>query len=138
MPVIFPNSEWIAAFKDKLNSDERYGRSAVGWEGKVLFIIERDSHFPNQQVVFLDLWHGECREAAILEEGLPMPNARFVLQAPYSNFLPVLRGEIHPMTALTTRKLRLKGDLAYIVRHLPVSLEFVRCAQEITTAVSGQ
>jgi putative sterol carrier protein len=39
------------------------------------------------------------------------------------------------MQALMTRKLHVKGNLAVLLRNVPVVLDFVRCAQEVTDSV---
>jgi hypothetical protein len=36
------------------------------------------------------------------------------------------------MQAMITRKLRVQGSMAYMMRNVPVVLDFVRCAREIT------
>ena len=41
--------------------------------------------------------------------------------------------ELDPMQAMITRKLRVQGSMAYMMRNVPVVLDFVRCAQEVDT-----
>lgn len=135
MESIFPDQAWVQAFEDKLNSDLKYRQVASKWEGDILFVIEPDDVLEEKLEIYLNLWHGACLDAYFLTEGMEHPEPRFTLQAPYHGFKQVLMGHMHPMTALTTRKLRLTGDLMYMVRNVPVVLDFVRCAQEITTRV---
>jgi putative sterol carrier protein len=42
---------------------------------------------------------------------------------------------MNPMTAMMTSKLKVDGDLGYMMRHVPTVLDFVRCAREITSDV---
>lgn len=65
-------------------------------------------------------------------------DADFVLTAPFSNFVRVLKGDLDPMQAMLTRKLVVKGNLAYMMRNVPTVLEFVRCAQDVTDKVLGE
>jgi putative sterol carrier protein len=87
-------------------------------------------------LIYLDLWHGSCRDAYVVEAG-EEKDAAFVLKAPYENFVRVLTGEMDPMTAMLTRKLKVTGSMSYMMRNVPTVLDFVRCAQEITTTYIG-
>ena len=136
MSVRFPEPAWLEAFAEKLNSDETYSQVAKNWEGDLVFAIEADETLSEPMNIYLDLWHGKCRQATYLED----PNQEdhtFVLIAPYGNFVRVLKGELPPMQAMMTRKLRVKGNMVYMMRNLPTVLEFVRCAQDVTTDALG-
>ena len=131
MAYLFPSAEWLKVFEEKLNNDEKYARIAKNWEGDILFNIEPEGPLPNPMKLYLDLWHGECRKAYIAEED--HQNPAYVLSAPYTNFARIIKGELDPMQAMITRKLRVKGSMAYMMRNVPVVLDFVRCAQEVDT-----
>jgi putative sterol carrier protein len=134
--AIFPEPDWFTNLSEKLNLDPTYGRVAGQWEGDLLFIVEADDVLDEPVAVYLDLWHGKCREAAILSDPEERP-AAFTIRAPYWQFVRVLTGEVQPMQALLTRKLQVQGNLPYLVRNVPTVLEFVRCCREITTGVHG-
>jgi len=127
----FPSPEWVQIFKDKLNTDAQYAEIARNWEGDVFLTIEPGESLENQIDVYLDLWHGKCREAYILENGLGQ-EAAFMLRGVYENYLLVLNGNLHPMQAMLTRKLSVRGNMGLLMRNVPTVLDFVRCAQEIT------
>jgi len=55
--------------------------------------------------------NGACR----LQEG-DLPNADLRLQASEKDLLRLFKGELNPMFAFTTRKLRLKGDVNLAMR----------------------
>ena len=57
----------------------------------------------------------------------------YVLSAPYGNLIRILKGDLDPMQAMITRKLRVMGSMDYMMRNVPTVLEFVRCAKEIDT-----
>lgn len=127
----FPSPEWVQIFKDKLNADAQYAEIAKKWEGDVILTIEPGESLEKQIDVYLDLWHGKCREAYIVENGLGQ-EAAFMLKGGYGNYLLVLNGDLHPMQALLTRKLSVRGNMGLLMRNVPTVLDFVRCAQEIT------
>lgn len=137
MSAVFPTPEWVTSFFDKLNSDEQYAKTAHNWEGDLIFLIEPGDGLENETIIYLDLWHGKCREAYIVATG-EEKEAAFVLQAAYGNFTRVLTGKLDPMQAMMTRKLKVKGSMAYMMRNVPTVLDFVRCAQEITDSYIGQ
>jgi putative sterol carrier protein len=127
----FPSAEWMKAIKDKLNADEQYAKIAQKWEGDLRFVIEPDELFKETVCVYLDLWHGKCRDAYI-EAASSINNPAFILKAPYGNFTKILSGEVGPMQALMTRMLRVEGSFAVLMRNVPTVLDFVRCCQEVT------
>jgi putative sterol carrier protein len=130
----FPTAEWVSVLMDKLNTDERYAQIARNWEGDMLFIIEPGGSLSQRIEIYLDLWHGKCREGTILSAA-DGRRAAFILKAPYDNFTRVLKGEIHPMQALMTRKLSVQGSMSVLMRNVPTVLDFVRCCQEVTDCV---
>lgn len=131
----FPSPEWLEALRLKLNADEHYGVVARNWEGDLYFDIRRDDRLSRNVSMYLDLWHGKCRGVAFDAPLDPLQRPRFVLTSSYGNFTAVLLGQMNPMTAMMTSKLKVDGDLGYMMRNVPTVLDFVRCAREITTDV---
>ena len=43
--------------------------------------------------------------------------------------------KLDPMQAMMTRKLNVQGSMAMMMRNVPVVLDFVRCAREVTSRV---
>lgn len=127
----FPTAEWTQAFMDKLNSDAQYAEIARNWESDISFSIEPSGKLTRPLWIYLDLWHGKCRQAIFQDKPLDTKPA-FILTASYANFVKVLRGDIHPMQAMMTRKLQVQGNMAVMMRSVPTVLDFVRCAKEIT------
>jgi len=135
MAVLFPSVDWLLAFKDKLNSDEKYAKIAQKWEGDIMFQVEPGGPVNEPVYFYLDLWHGTCRDAYIIQpEQVKATQAAYTLAAPYVHFVKLLQGKLDPMQAMITRKLKVQGSMAYMMRNVPVVLDFVRCAQEIETS----
>jgi len=131
--AIFPTSEWFAALKEKLNSDAHYAQVARNWEGDIRFVIDPGGSLTEQLLIYLDLWHGKCRDAFI-EPDQSERKAAFVFKAPYDQFIRVLLGEIDPMQAMLTRKLGVTGSMVVMMRNIPTVIDFVRCCKEVTTS----
>jgi len=133
MPFVFPSPEWVEGLSSKLNSDARYAQIAKKWEGDLTLVIEPSGPVKETLYYYFDLWHGTCRKQEILQS-LSIKSA-FILNAPYENFVKVLKGEIEPMTAMLTRRISVQGNMAVMMRNIPVVMDFVRCAREITSEV---
>ncbi|MEW5828345.1 MAG: SCP2 sterol-binding domain-containing protein [Chloroflexota bacterium] len=131
MIAVFPTPEWLTTLEEKLNSDVRYADIARNWEGDLLFHIQAGGPLKDELLYYLDLWHGKCRGVAILAN-LSEKQPAFVLRAPYENFARILKGELDPMQAMLTRKLQVQGSMAVMMRSVPIVLDFVRCAREVT------
>ncbi len=137
MAGIFPSEEWVLDLKEYLNSDEKYAEKAKKWEGDVIFAIDPAGALEEKTRIYLDLWHGKCRDAYLIPKGEEQ-DAAFIFRAPFNNFVRVLKGELDPMQAMLTRKLVVKGSMPYMMRNVPTVLEFVRCAQDVTDKVFGE
>ncbi|HMX18030.1 MAG TPA: SCP2 sterol-binding domain-containing protein [Anaerolineales bacterium] len=135
MSVIFPSAEWLAELEAKLNSDEKYREIAKNWEGDIFFNIEPEGNLKEPLTFYLDLWHGACRKVDYNPAAATYPKPTFILNSSYGNITAVLLGKMNPMTAMMTMKLKVQGNMGYMMRNVPTVLDFVRCAQEVTTDI---
>ncbi len=131
MPPAFPSPAWLSSFHNKLNADPQYASIAKKWEGDLIFSIEPDGQFPETVHFYFDLWHGKCRASRTLTSPDEV-NALFTISAPFANWKRILDGDLNPMQALLTQKLKVRGNMGYLMRNVPVVLDFARCAQELS------
>ncbi len=136
MSGVFPSIEWLEALHKHLNSDEKYAQIAKSWEGDIMFDILPSGALNERTLIYLDLWHGKCRKVQYNVD--QKTTSDFILQASYDDFVRVLTGQLAPMTAMMTRKLKVVGSMAYMMRNVPTVLQFVRCAQEVTDHYLGE
>ena len=140
MRALFPSQAWVEALVRVLNNDARYGEIARNWEGDLLFVIKTDGGAAETSEtrpthVYLDLWHGKCRSGRYLPPGVAdLPKPAFTLTAGFTHFAAVLGGSLDPMQAMLTRRLQVSGNMAYILRNVPVVLDFVRCCRSAAGA----
>jgi putative sterol carrier protein len=134
MNAIFPSAEWLKGLETKLNSDQRYAEIAKNWEGDLFIIVEPAGNLKEKLAFYLDLWHGQCRKVEFNPD-LSSRSPVFTLTATYDNIKDILIGKLNPMTAMMTMKLKVKGNMGYMMRNVPTVLDFVRCAQEVTTEI---
>jgi putative sterol carrier protein len=131
MTAKFPSQEWLQTLFVKLNSDEHYAQVAKNWEGDMCVVIEPGGALTEKQFYYLDLWHGKCRKVEVLKE-LGSFEPKYVLSATYENITRIMKGELDPMQAMMTRKLQVRGSMVYMMRNVPVVLDFVRCCRDVT------
>jgi CubicO group peptidase (beta-lactamase class C family) len=95
----FPTAEWLQELVDKLNSDENYARVAHNWEADMKVTVEAGGSLAAPIDFYLDLWHGKCRQAFILDGSQEVKPA-LVLRLPYENGVRLLKvGTLRRMTA---------------------------------------
>lgn len=139
MAYRFPSEEYVQAVMDVLNQDEQYAQIARNWEGDLVFVIEPDKGVNSTDLpmmLYFDLWHGKCREVRVIDpEFEEVPDAAFTLTAPQANYLQILQGELDPMQAMITRRLKVEGSMAYMLRNVPTVLDFVRCCSSVEIEV---
>ena len=135
MAAVFPSADWLKLLEDKLNHDAHYNEIAKKWEGDLIFDIQAEGSLSQPLLMYLDLWHGECRGVEYAPDPVKHPKPTFILRSPYNNFTSILQGKLDPMTAMMTSKLKVEGSLAYMMRNVPTILDFVRCCREITTDI---
>jgi putative sterol carrier protein len=132
--VAFGTQEWVEEFRERLNASPAYREAASTWEGALglEFGAEPDLGWPETRYAVLDLWHGECREAGFTTQA-EAQEAPFLIRAPYTRWKQVLRSELDPIKGMMQGKLRLRGDLPTIVRHVKAAKELVSIATQIPT-----
>jgi putative sterol carrier protein len=134
MPM-FASQGWFEAFRDQINASEDYRVSALDWEGDIAFriVAEPDRNVPADMWGYLDLWHGACRDARVIDAG-DADEAAYTLTAPYSRWKDVVHGDLDPIKAMMQGKLRVRGDLPKIVRYVKAANELVRLTGLVETA----
>jgi putative sterol carrier protein len=128
----FPSEEWIQEFAKILNESKSYEEAARTWEGDFLFILTPDDGLEKEYVFYLDLWHGKCRGAKLLETR-DEKMAQYAYEGPYSNWKKLIQGEIDPIRGLLTRKFKLRGSMINVMRASRAASELVSTAKKVQT-----
>jgi putative sterol carrier protein len=130
----FPSPEWLAAYREAINSSEEFRVAGAEWEGDVSYGIEAEptKHVMSDAWGWFDLHHGECRDAKPVtqDEG---ERATFVIRAPYSTWKDVIVGRLDPIKGMTQGRLRLSGDLHAIRDNVAAVGCLVSLAKSIPT-----
>jgi putative sterol carrier protein len=130
--VLFATETWIKCFHAEVNKSEAYRQAARTWEGDFYFVVEPEGSLTEPVYMYMDLWHGESREAFIAQDP-SMKSPEFVISAPVSTWKDVIELRLDPMKGLMIKKLKLKGNMAKIMRAVKAANELVRCTTHVPT-----
>ena len=124
--------DFARAYKAELNKSEKYRQSGKGWKWKVGLVVEAepDRNFKEPKGILLDLFEGEARDVTIV----PPEQARsadFVITGTYSRWKEVMRKQLDPTRAMLTGQLKVKGDLATLMRYTKAANEMTECTTRI-------
>lgn len=128
----FPSDEWIKAMMQDLNNSQSYKEAAKNWEGDFYFIIEPGGTLKDTVILYMDLWHGECRNAFMLEKQDGM-NPAFLLSGPVTIWKKVMTKQLDPMQAMMTGQLKLTGNMAMVMKNVRAAKELVESCTRIPT-----
>lgn len=129
---MFPSEEWIKALCQELNGSATYREAAKYWEGDFYFLVEPEGSLKETVILYMDLWHGECRSACVVsseEEKAP----EFRITASLSKWRKVIEKELDPIQGMITRQLKLKGNLMKVMKYPKAALELVNCCTMVPT-----
>jgi len=124
--------EWAQAYKDEINRSTVYRQAAAGWEGTVGLVVlaEPDKNVPEDQGIFMDLWHGEARDVRVTSRP-EAEKADFVITAAYSRWKKVAQKELDATKGIMLGQLKLRGDFPTIVRYTKASQELTECTARV-------
>jgi putative sterol carrier protein len=127
MAILFASQEWLDSLKKALETSQAYKEAAKNWEGDIYFIVEPDASYKQRNIMYLDLWHGECREASVItDENEKSPKYRIL--GPFTNWKQILNKKVDPVQSMMTGKIKVKGDMAQIMKMPRAAVELVNCA----------
>jgi putative sterol carrier protein len=135
--IPFPSDEWVQALERELNSSEAYADAAKNWEGDFYFVIQPDKDNPTQETTYLymDLWHGKCREAyQVTDKDAKKP--AFIMSGPYSKWKRVVTAQLDPIQGLMTQQLKLKGNMVMVMKNVKAAQEMVKACTRIDAEFS--
>lgn len=132
MTYRFPSIEWANELMARLNADAKFKTVGSRWEGDVNLYIEDAPGVAGSHVIYIDMWHGECRDVAVGDEVSARP-AAFRIKAPLAHWRRVLAQEIGPIQAMVSGQIRVYGNLAYILRNVGGTQRLVEIAATIPT-----
>ncbi|MBT9172679.1 MAG: hypothetical protein DDT21_01065 [Syntrophomonadaceae bacterium] len=138
-PYIMGSPEWVATYEKLIRESGEYKEAAKGWEGKVVIRVTANPALGLDEDSFqlLDLWHGECRFALLVPRAVG-EQADYILSGELERWEAVISGALDVTKAMMQGKIKLKGDLATIVRYVRASTLLTEIASRIPTKQLSQ
>jgi len=132
MAYAFPTDPWVKALMEDLNASAAYADAAKNWEGDFYFVVEPGGTLDHPVMLYMDLWHGKCREAfEVTDESAKSPVFR--LSAPVATWKKVLTKKLDPIQGMVTGQLKIKGNMAMIMKNVKAAKELVESCTRVPT-----
>ena len=128
----FPSDAWVKALMQDLNRSEAYAEAAKTWEGDFYFIVDPGGALDKTVILYMDLWHGKCRDAyQVTDESAKTPVFR--MSAPVATWKKVLTKKLDVIQGLVTGQLKLKGNMAMVMKSVKAAKELVESCTRVET-----
>jgi len=131
----FGTEGWVKALMEAINASAGYADAAKTWEGDFYFIIEPKAPGGKETAMYVDLWHGKCREAYLVADRSTKTPA-FVISAQESAWRKVIEGKLDPIQGMMTKQLKLQGNMVKIMGAVKAAKELVACTTRVPTKFS--
>jgi putative sterol carrier protein len=132
MAIQFISDAWIKALQKEVNASEAYRQAARNWEGDFYFYVTPGGPIKEQSAFYMDLWHGKCRDAFLVtDESTKDPV--FKMSASLDVWKKVIAKELDVIQGLLIRQIKLKGNMAMIMRNVKAAQELVECCTRVET-----
>ena len=128
MTIPFMSGEWAKAVQDAINANDVFREAAATWEGDFYFIAELKDG--SKSTVYLDLWHGACRDAFVPADS-STKSPEFEISGKIAIWKKVLGKQLDPAQALLTRQIKLKGNMTKLMRETKVAQELIKSAASV-------
>ncbi len=130
--IPFATDAWIKRLGEACNKSETYREAAKNWEGDLYVIVEPEGRLQETVYMYLDLYHGQCREAFVPADPTAL-TPEFYISGPVSVWKAIAEKKMDPMKALFTRKITLKGNMAKVLKNVKAANELVNCTTQFAT-----
>jgi putative sterol carrier protein len=122
MAILFGTDEWLDAFMNRLNEDEKYKQLAANYEGALVFRCYADPSvheiLAKDRVFYFDPYRGSIREWRVCEPGEQV-EATYELSGSYPAWKDICTGKLDIKKAvLMTRQIKVKGKISDLVRNI--------------------
>ena len=130
----FGSQAWLDAFVAAINGSKKYEEAARDWEGDFYFILEPGGSVTERKYMYLDLWHGKCRSAEIVEEkDKDKHKPEFTIAGNLAIWKQIREKKLNATQALLTRQLKLTGNIAKVMRATGATRELSNATSAVPT-----
>lgn len=126
------SDEWCLAWQQKVSGSKEFTLFNKGWEGDVGCVMYKDpnANVPQDMYLYLDFEDGVVN-AIRMADRETVENAKYVIFGDYVRWKQVAQKELDAIKAMMQGKLKLKGNLPYMVKYIKGIQEAIRCLTEV-------
>ena len=126
------SDEWCQEWEAKVKASQDFAKYNKGWKGDISCIMQADPerHVPETQYMYLHFDDGQVISIRMTDQATAEA-AKFVMTGPYVRWKQVALGELDAVKALMQGKLKLKGNLPYVVKYVKGVQESIRCLIDV-------
>jgi putative sterol carrier protein len=123
---------WCAAWERKVSDSKDFAVFNKGWEGDIGCVMYKDpeANVPEDQYLYLDFEDGVVNSIRMVDKETA-ENAKYIIYGDYVRWKQVAQKELDAVKAMMQGKLKLKGNLPYVVKYIKGVQEAIRCLTEL-------
>ncbi len=134
----FFSQTWAEAFREQINRNPEYRRSARGWQQVVALVLEPAPEVPRGRHLLLDLFEDECRSVRAVKS-TETESAAFIVSGPAEAWRQIFLARSDPILALMQGRLKLvKGAMFGLARGSTAAKQLVHSATRVPTRFPGE
>ncbi len=137
--LLFPSEEWVKEYCKRLSESPDYNKTGKGWKDPIKFKVTELGDLKEKvryDSFILNLNDGKCLSSEMVED--PAKSAPFELTATYANWKKIIGGKINPTQAMLTGQIKVKGNIALLLRYASAAIAMVKAAQTVPTDYLGE
>jgi len=127
------SEEWIYALADLLKNDEVYQQKAKDFDSSFQFVVKANPARGVQNDLACGVNLPQCDK---IWAGI-QPNTDYVMSGPYETFHKILKGKMGAVMAITTRKVKVQGNLAKLLKFTGAINRFVELLGQVDSEFEG-
>jgi len=130
----FGTLEYARKMQEVLNGDAEHRRLAKGETDSYLLVLEPEpaKGVTERLIAGYAMEDGEVKEVWTGER-----KTTFVLSAPYGVWVDIVAGKLGPVAAMTTRRLKIRGNILRLLAGSDSTLRMVELLRTIPTEFDG-
>ena len=126
------SDEWCKTWEEKIRASKDFAVYNKGWKGDIGGVMNADPsrNLPETQYLYMHFDDGKVVSIRMTDKETA-ENAKFVITGDYIRWKQVALGELDAVKAMMQGKLKLKGNLPYVVKYVKGVQESIRCLTEL-------
>ncbi|MEW6264555.1 MAG: SCP2 sterol-binding domain-containing protein [Thermodesulfobacteriota bacterium] len=126
------SDEWCRAWEDKIRSSQDFAQFNKGWQGDIGCVMYADpkANVPENKYMYLHFEDGQVLGIRMTDQATA-EGSKFVIYGDYIRWKQVAKAELDAVKAMMQGKLKLKGNLPYVVKYVKGVQESIRCLTEL-------